>query len=160
MVLNSQKGDNPMKINNKGSVKLPDGVVAICSAKLFSVIMEELAIVNDKAKEILDSLLENTLFLDMHGKNIEVNIDELISVTEDGSTFVVPVIGLESHRHKRFLDKNEKTINEFTNEHRFAKTGIYAGSEKSATVLREYKDYVMKKVTRHNPELDTALGID
>ena len=51
MVLNRQKGDNPMKINNKGSVKLPDVVVAICSAKLFSVIMEELAIVNDKAKE-------------------------------------------------------------------------------------------------------------
>ena len=149
-----------MKVNNKGKIRLPDGLVAICSAKVFSIIMEELSLVNDKAKEVLDTFLENTLFIDMHGKNIEVNIDELISVTEDGSTFIVPVIGLEPHRHKRFLDKNEKNINEFTSEHRFAKNGIYAGSEKSATVLREYKDYVLKKVTRHNPELDTALGID
>ena len=104
-------------------------------------------------------LYDDISFLDLHGSEITVGVDEAFSVGTGGELFSTPIIGLDSTVHRRFLENGEKTLAEFAKEHRMFAPDLDKDSEAYETIIREYRDYVLKRVTRHNPVLDQALGI-
>lgn len=146
-----------MKLMYQGTLHLDDGKLAVMPLKiLMACIVDKLGLNEDD----LAKLQEQMVVLNLHGENIGADVYQSVSIENDGSTFKVPVIGINPEKHIRFLNDDEMTLAQFSRKHRCIRFGLKDDMPEADTIRREYKDYVLRKVTRHNPELDEALGID
>ena len=142
-----------MKTKEIGVVNSGSGKLLLVSQEAFEKLAKKLQvsseILADEAKAVQIDF----------GKPINVGVDIAEAVYDDGLVCPAAVVGLVPDEFVRFLGEDEQSFVEYSTGHRLYREGLRSGDRCHQQICVEYADRVLNRVTRHNAELDAALGI-